>query len=385
MDFSVVQSELLRTLQLVGAVVPAKSVLQSALSSLLIRASDDGMVRLEGTDGDQYLRMELRATVEKPGVVAVQGRRFLEIVKELPSTTLHLERKGTALEVSCGHGKFRLVTRNVEDFPVPPEIPIAQSVEISASDIEHLIRSTIYAVATDESRLELSGILIHIEPGRLSFIGTDGHRLARARVATEVEQEWKVLVPPRTLNTLQRLIPEADKTVVVATEGKHVRFEAGPNQLIGRLLSGEYPNYERVIPEGNDRKALVSTSAFLSAVRRVGIFSDSFTKRVTLELGTNTMHISVQTQDIGEGEEEIEARYEAEPMRISYNAAYLIDMLRTIETEEVEMAFKGSMQAGLFRPCSEESSDLLCLVMPLRLPDEEGSDAEQKREDTPAK
>lgn len=371
MDFSVVQSELLRTLQLVGAVVPAKSVLQSVLSSVLIRATDDGSVRLEGTDGDQYLRTELRASVEKSGVIAVQGRRFLEIVKELPAGTIRLRLSGTALEVSSGQGKFRLVTRSVEDFPAPPEIPDGKGVDLPPADLEKLIRSTIYAVATDESRLELSGVLMEMTPGTIRLVGTDGHRLARAAAKTGAEHSWRVLIPPRTLMTLQRLIPEAKEAVRISSEGKHVRFDVGPNQLIGRLLSGEYPNYERVIPEGNDRIGVVSTETFLAAVRRVGIFSDSFTKRVTLGLDRGKLRISVSTQDIGEAEEEIEARYEGDPLRISYNASYLVEMLRTIEGGEVEMAFKTSMQAGLFRPAAAEAPDLLCLVMPLRLPDEE--------------
>lgn len=385
MDFSVVQSELLRTLQLVGAVVPAKSVLQSVLSSVLVRATDEGRVRLEGTDGDQYLRTELRATVEKPGVIAVQGRRFLEIVKELPSGSLDLHLKGTSLQVSCGAGKFRLVTRSVEDFPVLPEIPDDKSVEISAADLERLIRSTSYAVATDESRLELSGVLIEITSGKISFVGTDGHRLARASLEVDSGHEWKVLVPPRTLSTLQRLLPEADGPIRIATEGKHVRFDVGPNHLVGRLLSGEYPNYGRVIPEGNDKKALVSTDVFLAAVRRVGIFSDSFTKRVTLGLEPGKLRISVQTQDVGEAEEEIEAQYDSEPIKISYNASYLVDMLRTIETEQVEMAFKSSMQAGLFAPVEEDADKLLCLVMPLRLPDEEVSASGKEQEESPTR
>lgn len=385
MDFSVVQSELLRTLQLMGAVVPAKSVLQSVLSSVLVRATDDGRVRLEGTDGDQYLKTELRATVEKPGVVAVQGRRFLEIVKELPASTLDVRLRGSSLQVSCGTGKFRLVTRSVEDFPVLPEISDSRAVGIPAADLERLIRSTVYAVATDESRLELSGVLIEIGARSISFVGTDGHRLARASLQTETGYEWKVLVPPRTLATLQRLVPEADEAVRVATDGKHVRFDVGSHQLVGRLLSGEYPNYERVIPEGNDRKAVISTGSLLAAVRRVGIFSDSFTKRVTLGLESGKLRISVQTQDIGEAEEEIEAKYDGEPLGISYNAAYLIDMLRTIESDELEMAFKTAMQAGLFRPVSEEAGQLLCLVMPLRLPDEEVTGAGKQEEKSPAK
>jgi DNA polymerase-3 subunit beta len=126
-----------------------------------------------------------------------------------------------------------------------------------------------------------------------------------------------------------------------------------------------------VIPEGNDQKAVIAAESLLSAVRRVGIFSDSFTKRVTLSLESGKVRVSVQTQDIGEAEEELEARYDGEAMRISYNAAYLIDMLKTMESAEVEMAFKGPMQAGLFRPTGEKAEDLLCLVMPLRLPDEE--------------
>jgi DNA polymerase-3 subunit beta len=380
MDFSVVQSELLRALQLIGAVVPAKSVLQSVLSSVLVRATDDGRVGLEGTDGDQYLKTELRATVEKAGVVAVQGRRFLEIVKELPASSLRLHLKGTGLEVSCGQGKFRLITRSVEDFPVLPEISDSKAVGISPTELERLIRCTLYAVATDESRLELSGVRVEIQPRGIRFVGTDGHRLARAQFTSETNHEWKALVPPRTLSTLQRLIPDAENDIQLATDGKHVRFDVGSNQLVGRLLSGEYPNYERVIPEGNDQIAVISSEALLSAVRRVGIFSDSFTKRVTLGLEPGKVRISVQTQDVGEAEEEIEARYDGEPMRISYNASYLIDMLRTMESSEVEMAFKGPMQAGLFRPAGEDVGDLLCLVMPLRLPDEEAATAEQPEE-----
>lgn len=371
MDFTVVQGELLRTLQLVGSVVPSKSVLQSVLSSVLVRATEDGKVRLEGTDGDQYVRTEVRATVEQPGVIAVQGRRFLEIVKELSPGSLRLKLKGTTLEISCGQGKFRLVTRSVEDFPVVPEVPEGKAVEIPAVELERLVRRTAYAVATDESRLELSGVLIEIMSGEVRFVGTDGHRLARAGYLVTNASDWKVLVPPRTLSTLQRLAPEADGNVRIAADARYVRFDVGPNQLIGRLLGGEYPNYERVIPAGNDKIGVVRTDAFLAAVRRVGIFSDSFTKRVTLGLEPGKLRINVQTQDVGEAEEEIEARYDGEPMRISYNAAYLVDMLRTIESEDVEMAFKSSTQAGVFRPTGNAAAELLCLVMPLRLPDEE--------------
>ncbi len=371
MDFSVVQSELLRTLQLVGSVVPAKSVLQSVLSSVLIRATDDGRVRLEGTDGDQYLRTELRATVESPGIVAVQGRRFLEIVKELPASTIRLRLKGNSLEVVCGQGKFRLVTRSADDFPVLPEVPDSKKVDIPPAELERLIRRTGYAVATDESRLELTGVLIESRGSELRFVGTDGHRLARASFATATQGEWKILVPPRTLSTVQKLLSDSDGNVRVSADSRHVRFDVGPSQLIGRLLGGEYPNYERVIPTGNDLKAIVRSDALLAGVRRVGIFSDSFTKRVTLGLETGKLRISVQTQDIGEAEEEIEARYEGETIRISYNAAYMIEMLRTMESEEVEMAFKGSNLAGVFQPAGPAGGDLLCLVMPLRLPDEE--------------
>lgn len=371
MDFSVVQSELLRTLQLVGSVVPAKSVLQSVLSSVLIRATEDGRVRLEGTDGDQYLRTELRATVESPGVVAVQGRRFLEIVKELPPSTIRLRLKGSSLEVTCGQGKFRLVTRSAEDFPALPEVPDTKKAEVPPGELDRLIRRTGYAVATDESRLELTGVLVEIRGPELRFVGTDGHRLARASYATQSQGEWKILVPPRTLATVQKLLSDCEDNVRIAADSRHVRFDVGPNQLIGRLLGGEYPNYERVIPGGNDLKAVVRCDALLSGVRRVGIFSDSFTKRVTLGLETGKLRISVQTQDIGEAEEEIEARYEGESIRISYNAAYMIEMLRTMESEEVEMAFKGSNLAGVFQPAGPGGGDLLCLVMPLRLPDED--------------
>lgn len=378
MDFSVVQSELLRTLQLVASVVPAKSVLHSALSSVLIRATNEGDVWLEGTDGDQYLRTHLRAMVEQPGVVAVQARRLLDIVKELPSSSIRVRLKGTVLEVVCGQGKFRLVTRTVEDFPAVPEIPQSTSVELPAAELERLIRSTSYAVANDESRLELSGVYMEVLPTEIRLVGTDGHRLARASFGTNCPAEWKVLIPPRTLSTLQKLMPDADGAIRVSADTKYARFQAGPNQLTGRLLSGEYPNYERVIPTGNDRLATVRTSALLSAVRRVGIFSDSFTRRVTLGLERGKLRIAVQTQDIGEAEEEIEATYDSEPMRISYNASYLVDMLKTIETEEVQMAFKSPMQAGLFRPAGDASAQLLCLVMPLRLPDDETASPKEK-------
>ncbi|MDM7913958.1 MAG: DNA polymerase III subunit beta [Candidatus Eisenbacteria bacterium] len=371
MDFSVVQSELLRTLQLVVSVVPAKSVLQNVHSSVLVRSTEDGRVRLEGTDADQYMTAELRATVEAPGTVAVQGRRFLEIVKELPPGTVRLRLKGSSLEVSSGQGKFRLVTRSAEDFPAFPEVEDSNSVEVPAREVERLARSTAYAVSTDDSRTELSGVLVEVVGQEIRFVGTDGHRLSRAMYPVASSKDWKFLVPPRTLNTLQRLISEGESNVRISADATHVRIEVGANQLSARLLRGEYPNYERVIPTGNDKIAVVKTETLLAAVRRVGIFSDSFTRRVTLSLEPGSLRVSVQTQDVGEAEEHLEARYDGEPMRISYNAGYLTEMLRTIESEELQMAFKGPMQAGLFRPEGEGSASLLCLVMPLRLPDEE--------------
>jgi DNA polymerase III subunit beta len=370
MKFTLVQSELYRSLQLVASVVPSKTAAQN-LTSVRIEATADGKLSFTGTDLDTFLVTYLHGTVEQAGVATIPARRFLEVVKELPADVVQLQSTASGLTLTCGKGKFRLVGPDPEEFPAPPEISEEKVFAVPAEVLDRLIRQTAYAVSTDYTRAELTAVYVHVVDGELRFVATNGHRLARASHRGDYPTWGNILVPPKALLTLQRLLPEAQESISMTTSRRYCLFNLGTSRLYTRLLDGSFPEYEQVIPQGNEKKALVQKDVFSSALRRVAVFSESTTKQVKVSLENGLLRLSVQTQNVGDAEESIPAKYSGEAFHIGYNAAYLLELLRTMESEELQMAFQEPATAGVFTPVGTDgTSDLLCLVMPLRLQEE---------------
>jgi DNA polymerase III subunit beta len=370
MKFSLVQSELFRSLQLVAGVVPSKSTAHH-LTSVRIEASGDGQLTFTGTDLDTFLVTTLHATVEEPGVATIPARRFLEVVKELPSDIVQVRSIPSGISLSCGKGNFRLVGPDPEEFPPLPEINEDKVFGISAAVLDRLINQTAYAVSSDFTRAEQTAVYVHVVSGVLRFVATNGHRLARATHRGEYPNWGDTLIPPRALSIVQRLLPEAQESVSMTTSKRFCLFNLGSSRLYTRLIDGTFPPYDQAIPVDCNRKARINREALMSTLRRVLVFSESTTKMVKVSLEDGTLRLTSQTHDVGHADEPLPAEYSGEDFQIGFNGSYLLDLLRTMESEELEMAFRESTTAGVFTPVvTGEEPDLLCLVMPLRLPEE---------------
>jgi len=370
MKFSLMQSELYKSLQVVAGVVPTKTTAHH-LTSVLIEAKEEGQLSFTGTDLDTFLVTTLHASVDRAGLTAIPARRFLDIVKELPPEVVQIESSHGGITIACGRGRFRMVGPDPEEFPAVPELSEERVFAVSAEQLGRLINQTAYAVSTDFTRAEQTAVYVHVVNGELRFVATNGHRLAQASHRGEYPPWGDILVPPKALSVLQRLLAEAQESISMTASKRYCLFNLGSSRLYTRLVDGTFPPYEQAIPGNSDKKLRVSRELFTSTLRRVSVFSETGTRMVRLSIQSGAISLSAQTNDVGQGEEAIPASYEGELFQIGFNANYLLELLRTMDSEEIELSFREPTTAGIITPVVEgERPDLLCLVMPLRLPEE---------------
>jgi DNA polymerase-3 subunit beta len=370
MRVSVKQESLLQGLQDVVSVVPAKSTLP-ILSNVLIEVAKDKMT-LTATDLDISIRavIDEDITVHSQGKLCVSARKMAELVRELGSTQVSLHLKDTLLHVIAG-GTYKLVTADAGDFPEIPHLEESASLELPAGKLERLIRRTHYAVATDETRPELTGVYTEILPKEMRMVATNGHRLARAGLSGDFGQEASYLLPTKALQQALRIMDDPEKTVKVTGSRGYAAFEVGKRTLMTRLLEGPFPRYEQVIPKENPYVVTLPLQPFRAALRRALVLSDPVTRPVKLVCASQLLKISVETQNVGESEEELEVNYDGDELKIGFNGGYVLDILKTFESERVQIAFQSSGTAGVFtQDDGNPEEPILCLVMPLRLTEE---------------
>lgn len=369
MRFSVDQKLLTRKIQGISAVVPTKTSLP-ILSTFLMEAKK-GKVHLTANDLDVSLTTIIDCEVSEEGKIAVPGRKFFEIVRSLPEDTVEVDVEGEKIAVKCRKSRFRMVGKGADEFPKLPEQKAVATVGIDTKTIDDMIAKTIYAVSTDLTRPALCGVLWEIRKDSFTMVATDGHRLSRVvRAGSFGDVERKdVIVAPKALNILRSLLEEKAELQITIAEN-HVTFNLGENVVYTRLLEGPFPDYTQVIPKNNKKELTVSREEFTDGCRRVSILASVITHQVRLSVGKSSLTISVNTPDVGEAAEEVHCTFTADPMDIGYNARYLLDILKTMDTEEVQFLLDRSDNAGMLVPVGG-SKDLQyhCLLMPLRLND----------------
>jgi DNA polymerase-3 subunit beta len=240
---------------------------------------------------------------------------------------------------------------------------------MKSTTINNMISKTIYAVSNDLTRPALCGVLWRIESNAFTMVATDGHRLSKVVLKSnfgDIESR-DFIVSPKALNILRSLLDGKDEVKIALAEN-HITFDLGDNIIYSRLLEGPFPDYKQVIPKGNDKELVVNREEFTAACRRVAILSSVITHQIRLAVGSDTLTISVNTPDVGEAVEEVHCHFKSEPMDIGYNARYLLDILKSIETEDVSFLLDRSDSAGMLVPVGgSEDLDYRCLLMPLRL------------------
>ncbi|UCF78415.1 MAG: DNA polymerase III subunit beta [Candidatus Eiseniibacteriota bacterium] len=367
MRFTIMRPDLEILMNRVITVVPPKSTLP-VLSTVLIEAKEN-LLRATSTDLDMSISASVACNVSEEGSVCIPARRFAEIAKKLPTDEVRIAVEDFRVKVECGRGKYELSGMEAVDFPRMPEFKSEFRFTLPSTVLRKGERRCLYAASVDESRPVLNGIFLQLFPTELRMVATDGHRLAKVSFSgSYVKEKVEVIVPPKALRQVVRLIPEGECNIEVGVSKNYIMFEVDDSIICSRVLEGPFPNYEQVIPKETSKKLVINTEELIDAITRVSIFADNVTHQVRFSLRSDKVNLSVSTADVGEGKESVPASYDGEEMDIGYNANYVLEILKSVDSDEVTFSLNTPLLAGLVEPMEKEKGeDLLCLIMPLRL------------------
>lgn len=367
MILTITRQNLHQGLAAVSASIPTKTTLP-VLSNVLLEAEDNALW-VSGTDLDVSIRVRVAADVKQAGAITAPGRKLQELTRELPDQPVDLGVKGHQLEIGCGYSRFKLNGLASEEFPNFPAIDFEEGWTVSEESLRNLILATAFAVSNEESRPILNGVLWELEESGMSMVATNGHRLARMSVEAGSASAGTAdfIVPPSALAQVERLF-DGDGELTVARGGNYLGFRSETREVYTRLIDGKYPNYDQVIPKGNDKTARIDKAAMEASVRRMAVVASDQTHRIRLSFEQDKVHLDAKTPDLGEAHDELELDYQGESLEIGFNANYLLEVLRNMPAGEVTFSFMTSERAAIVEPGDAEL-DYLCLIMPLRLVD----------------
>jgi DNA polymerase-3 subunit beta len=369
MQFSVTKNVLLKELNLLQGIVEKKSTIP-ILSNVLIETGDS-KISLVATDLDVSLQTECAAETTRPGSVVLQARKLFDIVRNLPDAEINFTKEDNDwVRILCASSNFRIVGQAKEHFPSTPKSEKG-GVVIPATVLNSLISKTVFAITQEESRYALNGSLLLLSEGKLQMVATDGHRLALA--ASDIEQasdqadQLKVIVPKKALVELAKLTAGAEENLDLSRDENHLYFEVQNRNLTSRMLAGQFPNYELVLPKNNDKSVTLNVDKITQAIRRAALMADERSHGVKVDLTNNQLSITSQSADVGEAKEVIPIDYNGENLSIGFNAQYLLDFLGVVGTDEVAFEFKDEQSPALLRPSGDGHADYKYVIMPMRL------------------
>ena len=370
MRFTISREKLQEGLAAVAGAVPSKTTLP-VLANLLVQTTEKG-IRISGTDLDIAVSTEVTADVEAAGAITIPARKLSEIARELPPAPVKISAAGDQrITLECGRSKFKLLGLPKSEFPSFPAVKFEKALRIPSGDLQKLISHTAFAASTEESRPILNGVLWELRPEHMRMVATNGHRLAKMDVPVKMASApaSDLIIPPKALEQIRRLFP-AEEELEVAQGENHLGFRSPFTAVYTRLIEGPYPPYDQVIPRENDKYAIIDKVAFTGALKRMSVVASDQTHRIRLSFNSGMLKFSVSTPDLGEAQDELPVRYNGDPLDIGFNAAYLLEILRYMPTDEVRMTFKAPERAATIEPEGwSDPAKYLCLLMPLRLVD----------------
>jgi DNA polymerase-3 subunit beta len=369
MQFVVSKQNLQRELAYVQGVVEKKNTIP-VLSNILIESVGENNIRLTGTDLDVTIRCDMDAEISTSGSICVQARKLFEIARLLPDAPVTFKKESNDwVTVTCDKTKFKMVGVARDAFP---EVPSSKSTptKLSAEIIKSFIDKTIFAITQEESRYTLSGAKFIMDDTGAKMVTTDGHRLAyveRKGVSKDGSEAIDTLIPRKTLAELTKLTAGFEGEISLGLDNNHIFFEVGPRLLVSRMLYGQFPNYDMVMPKNNDKSVQFDSGLLNSAVRRVALMSDERSHAIRFHLEPNQLVISSQNAEEGEASETIQADYSGEETDIGFNAQYLLEFLNVIGDGAVAFEFKDGNSQAQLRPAEGGDYDYKYVVMPMRL------------------
>jgi DNA polymerase III subunit beta len=371
MEITVTQSELLRELTATQGVVERKTTIP-ILSNYLFEAAADKLA-LTATDLDLSLRTSCNAKVKKEGACTIPARKLYDYVKLLPDADITVKLlENHWVSIRCGRSNTKMVGMARSNFPSLPTFPSAGAIQIPAQVLRGMIAKTGFAIASEESRYTLNGALMVLKPESITMVATDGHRLSHIERSGEkfegVSGELKTLVPKKAMDELKSLLDSSNaETMEFAKDESTLYFRVGTRLLTSRQLTGQFPNYEAVLPKDNHKSITLQGEELSAAISRVAQFADERSRAVRLRLEKGELKLSASSTETGESEDSLETDYNGETLTIGFNAQYILDFLKAVGAGDVKLELKDPQSAGQLRPADSQDYKYRYVVMPMRI------------------
>ena len=371
MKITIERSELIKSLGHVQSVVERRNTIP-ILSNVKIEAAE-GRLTLNATDMDLDMVDSVGANVETPGAITVSAHTLYDIVRKLPEgSQVELNTSGDGqMQLSAGRSRFTLSCLPTDEFPVLSGGELPHNFNVTAAELRSLIDRTKFAISTEETRYYLNGIYLHKADRDgvdvLRAVATDGHRLAsvEAPLPAGSENMPGVIVPRKAVTELRKLIDESGDEVAISMSESKIRFSFDNAVLTSKLIDGTFPDYQRVIPSGNDKDMKVNCKLFSDAVDRVSAISSEKSRAIKLVLSSGLLALSASSPEHGSAEEEIEVTYEGDSVEIGFNSAYLLDITRQIEGDTALVSLADGNSPTILREMDDASA--LYVIMPMRV------------------
>ncbi len=366
------RSNLLKSLNHVHRVVERRNTIP-ILSNVMLR-TDNASLELKATDLDLEITEATAATIEQAGATTVPAHLLYEIVRKLPDgaeVMLKMDEDGAAMSIISGRASFRLQCLPQSDFPELSAGTFSHIFRLESGDLRGLIEKTQFAISTEETRYYLNGIYLHSleSDGKLKLraVATDGHRLARAEIDAPAGSEDMpgVILPRKTVSELFKLVDDPDVAVTTELSDTKVRFTIGNVVLTSKLIDGTFPDYQRVIPSGNDKLLVIDRQDFERAVDRVSTVSSERGRAVKLSISDGLVVLTVNNPDSGSATEEVAAEYSSDPIEIGFNAKYLLDIASQLTSTEARFMLADSGSPTVIQDSADENA--LYVLMPMRV------------------
>jgi len=374
MKLSITRSEFLRGLSRIQSIVEKRNSMP-ILANVLIEAPRKGKeaaLHLSATDLEVGIRSRHRANIQETGGLTVSAKKLFEIIRELSDENIELSTTANSyLQICCDRSRFTLAGTAAEEYPTLPEFSPEKTVPIPAAILSGMIERTMYAASLDETRYNLNGVYLEIleDTGAIRLVATDGHRLAC--VDREIEGDTSaltsgVIIPRKGLAELKRLIDEDDAEEIDLAFGNNSGFaRKGDVTLVMRLIEGEFPNYNQVIPKNLTKHLILQTDTLVQAVHRVALLSSERSRAVKLELSEGRLVITSSNPDLGDAREELDIDYAGETLAIGFNAKYLLDAIAAVQSKEIRFSFQDELSPSRITPPDDDTT--LAVVMPMRI------------------
>jgi len=367
MKLTIDRSSLLRPLGHVQSVVERRNTIP-ILANVVLEAKA-GTLSMTATDMDMDIATEVGCSVMTEGTTTVSAHMLYDIARKLPDgAEVELAVADGHAMISAGRSNFRLPTLPVEDFPAINSTEMPVSFALTSADIRDLIDATRFAISTEETRYYLNGIYLHkSDAGELCAVATDGHRLALTRQSLPAGAAAmpSIILPRKAVTELRKLLDDFDGEVTVSLSDTRAEFGFGAVRLKSKLIDGTFPDYTRVIPQGNDRIMQVDVAAFSAAVDRVSTISSEKSRSVKLRLQPGMLNLSASSTDASSAVEELEVSYDGPEMEIGFNARYLMDIAGQVPSDMIEFALADQGSPSLVRAPGDEAT--LFVLMPMRV------------------